>query len=193
MTIRPLGPDGVRARMEEIKAKLDAAFPSKVQEFIDGGSGLSGSLGVAKPISPFGAGLNVAPASQQLQGLIEKASADAGVDPALFDALVASESSYDPQARSRAGALGLSQLMPGTAAAMGVTDPFDPLQNLTGGARYLSQMLKRFGDPRLALAAYNAGPGAVERAGGIPNYAETRAYVDKVMRLYELRKGAAKP
>lgn len=188
MNIQPLGPEAIRARMEQIKAKLDAVFPSKVQGFIDGGSGLAGGIGDAQPVSPFGAGLSVAPASPGIQRLIEKAAAEAGIDSVLFDSLIASESGYDPRARSRAGAMGLSQLMPGTAANMGVADPFDPWQNLSGGARYLSQMLKKFGDPRLALAAYNAGPGAVERAGGIPNYAETRAYVDKVMRLYEMRK-----
>ncbi|MFY9234476.1 MAG: lytic transglycosylase domain-containing protein [Fimbriimonadaceae bacterium] len=193
MNIQPMGPEGVRARMEAIRAKMEAAFPSKVQEFISGEaaptSGLTGGIGGSKPMNPFGAGVSVAGAPTELKSLIEKAATEAGVDPALFDALIASESAYDPRARSRAGAMGLSQLMPGTARGLGVTDPFDAWQNLSGGARYLSQMMKKFGDPRTALAAYNAGPGAVEKAGGIPNYAETRAYVEKVMRLYEMKKG----
>ncbi|HVL39761.1 MAG TPA: lytic transglycosylase domain-containing protein, partial [Fimbriimonadaceae bacterium] len=104
----------------------------------------------------------------------------------LLDALVAEESAYDPNARSRAGAMGLSQLMPGTARELGVADPFDPAQNLRGGAKYLAQMLQRFGDLRLALAAYNAGPGAVEKAGlAVPPYRETQEYVERVMKSYQ--------
>ncbi|MBL1153191.1 MAG: lytic transglycosylase domain-containing protein, partial [Armatimonadetes bacterium] len=106
----------------------------------------------------------------------------------LLDSLVAAESGYDPAARSRAGALGLTQLMPSTATALGVAQPFDPEQNLSGGAKYLSQMLQKFGSLEKALAAYNAGPGAVERHGGIPPYAETQAYVRRVMSLYNAKK-----
>lgn len=112
---------------------------------------------------------------------IEAAAAKHGIDPALLRALVRQESGFDPAARSAAGATGLTQLMPGTAASLGV-DPTDPVQALEGGARYLRQQLDRFGgDERLALAAYNAGPGAVARFGGVPPYAETQAYVEKVL------------
>lgn len=94
----------------------------------------------------------------------------------LFLRLVHQESRWNPRARSRAGALGLAQLMPATARRLGV-DPFDPYQNLDGGARYLRQQYEEFGTWRLALAAYNAGPGAVQRYGGVPPYRETRNYV----------------
>lgn len=192
MNVRPLGPEAVMARMQQIRAKMEQAFPAQLQSFITGDSGLTGSIGAPgemKPFNPMAPGVTISGASPEISSLIQKAAGEAGVDAALFDALVASESNYDPRARSRAGAMGLSQLMPGTAQSLGVTDPFDPWQSLKGGATYLSQMLKRFGDPKLALAAYNAGPGAVEKAGGIPNYKETQSYVEKVMRLYELRKG----
>ena len=102
----------------------------------------------------------------------------------LLDALVWTESRYDPLAVSKAGAAGLGQLMPGTARELGVTNRFDPLENLSGAAKYLRQMLDRFGVVHLALAAYNAGPGAVERARGIPRNGETPAYVRNVLRRW---------
>lgn len=103
-----------------------------------------------------------------------------GVNPDLFERLVQAESSFNPAARSQVGAQGFSQLMPATAADLGV-DPSDPMQNLQGGARYLRQQIDRFGNVPMALAAYNAGPTRVARAGGIPNIAETQNYVSKIM------------
>jgi Transglycosylase SLT domain len=101
---------------------------------------------------------------------------------ALFRANIAVESGFNPAARSPVGAIGLGQLMPDTAAVLGV-DPFDPEENLRGSARYLLAQLETFGAPDLALAAYNAGPEAVRDYGGIPPYAETLAHVAKVLRL----------
>ncbi len=103
-----------------------------------------------------------------------------GVPEHLFARLVQQESGWNPVAVSRKGALGLAQLMPGTAARLGV-NPADPRQNLEGGARYLRRQFDRFGDWRLALAAYNAGPEAVARYGGVPPYAETMGYVVAIM------------
>jgi soluble lytic murein transglycosylase-like protein len=94
----------------------------------------------------------------------------------LFLRLIQQESGWNPKAKSHKGALGLAQLMPQTARVLGV-DPHDPKQNLEGGARYLRQMYNKFGSWRLALAAYNAGPGAVEKYGGVPPYKETKNYV----------------
>ena len=113
---------------------------------------------------------------------IVSAACAAGVPVRLFDALVAQESRYRPYARSHAGAMGLTQLMPGTADDLGVVDPWDLQQNLAGGARYLRMQLDRFGKWELALAAYNAGPGRVEQYNGIPPFRETRAYVSTIMR-----------
>ena len=111
-----------------------------------------------------------------LSALANSAADAHGVPRALFAALITQESGWQVDVVSHAGAVGLTQLMPGTARQLGV-DPWDTQQNLEGGARYLSAQLSRFGDTRLALAAYNAGPGAVIKHNGIPPYPETRGYV----------------
>lgn len=121
----------------------------------------------------------------QLRPAIEEASEETGLPTALIDAVIRTESGYRVDAVSRTGAQGLMQLMPQTAAALGVSDPFNARQNIRGGARYLRQMLDRFGSLRLAIAAYNAGPGAVERYNGVPPYKETTAYVRTVLARYE--------
>jgi soluble lytic murein transglycosylase-like protein len=126
--------------------------------------------------------------NSQVQSLMPQITdaADAnGVDPNLLAALVQQESGGNPNAVSSAGAQGLTQLMPTTGASLGVTDPFDIAQNLNAGAEYLAQMLQQFGgDISLALAAYNAGPGAVSAAGGIPNNGQTPGYVSSVLGNY---------
>lgn len=122
-------------------------------------------------------------------GAIEEVAGRYGLDPRLLAALVWAESGFDPSAVSPAGAIGLTQLMPGTAVGLGV-DPRDPLQNLEGGTRYLRAQLDRFGRLDLALAAYNVGPGRVVEAGGIPQIPETRAYVARVLGLYRQLGGA---
>lgn len=117
--------------------------------------------------------------------LFETAGQRHGVDPALLASVADAESGYDPTAVSHAGAEGLMQLMPATAAGLGVTDSFDPVQAVDGAARLLAGHLDRFGSVDLALAAYNAGPGAVARFGGIPPYEETQRYVPKVLQRYQ--------
>jgi soluble lytic murein transglycosylase-like protein len=125
---------------------------------------------------------NAAPQSGEYNTLIEAAAQRNGVEPALLHGLIQQESGFDASAQSGAGATGLTQLMPGTAASMGVANPLDPGESIEGGARYLGQLMRQFGGNQTeALAAYNAGPGAVEQYGGVPPYAETQSYVSKVL------------
>jgi soluble lytic murein transglycosylase-like protein len=144
-------------------------------------SSFAGALAAAQT-SPSAVPVSGAGGSSAFDFEINAAAASNGIDPALLKGLVSQESGFNPSARSGAGAVGLTQLMPGTASALGVTNPLDPAQSLQGGAKYLREQLDRFGgDETLALAAYNAGPGAVQKYGGVPPYAETQNYVTSVM------------
>ena len=142
-----------------------------------GAPAATASASAAMPVT----GASELPAGTPFASEITAAAKRNGVDPALLAGLVKQESNFNPNAGSPAGAQGLTQLMPATAASLGVTNVHDPAQALEGGAKYLRQQLDRFGgDVARALAAYNAGPGAVERFGGVPPYAETQEYVRRV-------------
>jgi soluble lytic murein transglycosylase-like protein len=120
--------------------------------------------------------------SAEMDALVERSARDYALAPGLLRAVVRRESGFHPCAVSRAGAMGLMQLMPSTAAAMGVEDPFNPAENMAGGSRFLRQMLDRYGgNLGLALGAYNAGPGRVDRTGGIPPIRETQEYVRGIL------------
>jgi soluble lytic murein transglycosylase-like protein len=122
----------------------------------------------------------------QIDALVSQNSATWQVDPSLVKAIIANESGFDANATSKVGAEGLMQLMPSTAQAVGVRNSYDPAQNVAGGTRYLKGLLDRFnGDVRLAVAAYNAGPGAVEKYGDVPPYAETQNYVQRVLSSHQ--------
>ena len=136
----------------------------------------------AAPVASGSGATSIDPAAAPYAALFEAAGARHGVDPRILSAVAKVESGYNPRAVSSAGALGLMQFMPSTAAGMGI-DPLDPAQAIDGAARYLSSQRDAFGSLELALAAYNAGPGAVRRFGGVPPYAQTQAYVQKVMGL----------
>jgi hypothetical protein len=122
---------------------------------------------------------------QEINAAIEQAAARHNVDPSLVRAVVKVESNFNPNAVSRKGAMGLMQLMPQTAHQLKVTNPFDPNQNVDAGVRHLKQLMESYGgDVKLTLAAYNAGQGAVSRSNGIPHFAETRKYVNRITALY---------
>ena len=195
--------DSVLARMNALQALMDsasgaaapatdntAAFSAAMTAATAGSGTGSSNASFASLASPIGtatiaggdAGVTSAlPAGTPYGAEITASAQRNGLDPALLAGLIKQESGFDPSARSGAGAQGLTQLMPGTAAGLGVTNPLDPAQAIEGGAKYLKQQLDRFGgDVARALAAYNAGPAAVQRFGGVPPYAETQNYVRAV-------------
>lgn len=125
--------------------------------------------------------------------LVEKAAREHELDPLLVEAVIRAESGYNPAAVSPKGAAGLMQLMPSTARRHGVRDRFDPGENIRAGVRYLKALREAFGDDRLALAAYNAGEGAVLKHGGVPPYPETIEYLRRVQKLYESARASQPP
>ncbi len=172
-----LGPQGVAERMAEIQRRIEAFSPPP--QLAVGAPSFSDTLGGLMPANPSDFSGQATP---ELSNMANAAALKYGIDPSIFSALVQTESNWNPAALSGKGAAGLTQLMPDTAAQMGVKDSQDPFQSLDGGAHYLRKMLDRFGnDYPKALAAYNAGPGAVDKAGGMPPYQETIAYVRKIM------------
>lgn len=128
----------------------------------------------------------------EISELIDVYAKKNGLDADFVKAVVKQESGFNPKATSHCGAMGLMQLMPGTAKGLGVVDPYDAEQNVKGGTKMLSNLLKTYGgDKSLALAAYNAGGGAVKKYGGIPPYAETQRYVKNVLSMYDRFKGGS--
>ena len=117
--------------------------------------------------------------------MISKIAQKHGIDEKLVNAVIKQESGYNPNAKSSAGALGLMQLMPATAKALGVNDPYNPVQNVDGGVRYLKSMMQKYnGNLVLALAAYNAGPGNVDKYDGVPPFRETQNYIRNILANY---------
>ncbi|MBP3924092.1 lytic transglycosylase domain-containing protein [bacterium] len=135
--------------------------------------------------SSAAASANAKAPKAQVLDIVSKVSKKHGVDEKLVNALIKQESGFNSKAKSKAGAMGLMQLMPATAKSLGVTDPYNPMQNVEGGVKYLKSMLNRYnGNVILALAAYNAGPNAVDKYSGVPPYAETQNYVKSILANY---------
>lgn len=140
--------------------------------------------------SPFDPEYGEDVSKEEINGLIEAYSDKNGLDSDFVRAVVKQESGFNERATSRCGAAGLMQLMPGTAKGLGVKNPYDAEQNIAGGTKMLSNLLKTYGgNKELALAAYNAGGGAVKKYGGIPPYGETQRYVKNVLSIYNKYKG----
>jgi soluble lytic murein transglycosylase-like protein len=143
---------------------------------------------------PFRPSRRTTQGEKLFRSIIRTAAIKYQVDPALVHAIILAESSYDPRAISKKGAKGLMQLMPSTAAALGVKDVFDPEHNVNGGVKYLRHLLDHFGgDLQLTVAAYNAGMRKVKKYNGIPPYKTTRSYVKKVFQYYRYFKDRMKP
>lgn len=172
------GASGVSSAIAALPNDLSgkSTFQNMISQALGRLGSLSGSAGVGS-----GAAM-IAPS--QLEPMIARSAAAYKVDPNLVKAVIANESGFNANAVSPVGAQGLMQLMPGTAAGLGVNNSFDPGQNIAGGTRYLRGLYDRFGDWKLAVAAYNAGPGAVSKYGGVPPYSETQNYVTNVMGSY---------
>lgn len=179
---------------EKLANEATRSFSQLVDLISESRSGLHGSFSLVD-VEPLAAppleitedeetSTMVFASDEYLQRLIDHYGEYYQIDPILIRCIIEQESAYDPLALSPAGAMGLMQLMPDTAWLLGVDDPFDPEQNIEGGVRYFSQQMDRFGSIELALAAYNAGPGAVDTWGGVPPYPETVNYVNSIMGRY---------
>lgn len=193
--------DTVNARIAEIEARIQALTPRPEPParavVAPAPSAAAGPLlgGQSGGVQPFNVALAQATGqatvrplvgsfSPKVDALIQKYSSQYGLDPNVVRAVITAESDGDPNCISNKGAMGLMQLMPDEVKGYGLTNPFDPEQNIAGGTRQLAEKLKLFdGDLPLALAAYNAGTGAVKRYGGIPPYSETQNYVRKIMTM----------
>ncbi len=192
----------ISAELSAVASRIEQITGSPVQipglpQGQNGGTSFAAALqselaaSSAAPTSAVAANAPAMVPPTQIDALVNDNAQSAGVDPALVKAIIANESGFNANATSNTGAQGLMQLMPGTAAALGVDNAYDPEQNVAGGTKYIKEMLTHFnGDVRLAVAAYNAGPGAVEKYGGVPPYAETQNYVQNVLASYAKYRGA---
>ena len=177
----------IQGRIEEIERRIrpkkELPEPPKQERFVD----VLEREEAKKPLpGAVSAGVRIPEVAEGWEAHIPRLAAQYGIDESLVRAVIRMESGGKTDAVSHKGAMGLMQLMPGTAKMLGVDDPFDPVQNLEGGIKYLSQLSDKYnGDLTKTLAAYNAGPGRVDAYGGIPPFAETQKYVRSILALYD--------
>ena len=177
----------IQGRIEEIERRIrpkkELPEPPKQERFVD----VLEREEAKKPLpGAASAGVRIPEVAEGWEAHIPRLAAQYGIDESLVRAVIRMESGGKTDAVSHKGAMGLMQLMPGTAKMLGVDDPFDPVQNLEGGIKYLSQLSDKYnGDLTKTLAAYNAGPGRVDAYGGIPPFAETQKYVRSILALYD--------
>ena len=171
-------------RIDEIRSRLESFNP------VTPAQGDAGAFDAVLSEAMQSSGNGAAPVPGNLDELIQDQAETQGVDANLLKAIIKNESNFNPRAVSPVGAQGLMQLMPGTAAGLGVQNSFDPAQNIAGGAKYIKGLLNKYQSVPMAVAAYNAGPGAVDRHHGIPPYKETTRYVQKVIQSYQAYQNA---
>ncbi|GBF12139.1 lytic transglycosylase domain-containing protein [Tepidibacillus sp. HK-1] len=172
----------INAKQNEEKYGVESKFDEILNQELEKGSPLNQNQGgLVRSVSIPPILHNKRYSKTDFEDIIDKVSQKYQVSSELVKAVIQVESNFDSNAVSKVGAMGLMQLMPKTAESLGVQNPFDPKENIEGGVKYLRQLLDKYQNIKLALAAYNAGPGNVDRFAGIPPFAETRQYIDKVL------------
>lgn len=175
----------IKSFQDVLQSSAQSQFGSQFGSLLTNPANMSVQAQISQPQAISGLRDYTTPSKPQLLSMISKIAQKHGVDEKLVKAVIKQESGFNPKALSHCGAVGLMQLMPATAKGLGVTDPYNPVQNVEGGVRYLKSLLSKYhGNVILTLAAYNAGSGAVDKYDGVPPYKETQNYVKNILANY---------